>query len=185
MNTKLINDIDKQISDSLTDLPNVITNLSFSESIEFNIESANEIIDFDSMKFPGLYFFEVKNTQDIQNFTDWSTWFLEKWEYSHYKKSFTPNSRKMRLLANKNSTNLQWIPLYLGKSRNVAKRIHQHINLELKKPTFALKLKSRTNLTDLTFRVSTLKIDVVNYDIIMPNIERALRNKYNPILGKQ
>ena len=39
--------------------------------------------------------------------------------------------------------------------------------------------------TDHVFKVSTIKVEVKNYDIIMPQLERILRNKINHILGRQ
>ncbi|WP_157970322.1 hypothetical protein [Albibacterium indicum] len=79
----------------------------------------------------------------------------------------------------------EWIPLYIGKSRNIASRIHGHIFRELDKTTFAMKLKSRENLYGQRFRISYIKLDVNNYDMLVPYVERRLRNKINPIVGKQ
>ncbi|SHM55246.1 hypothetical protein SAMN05444484_1078 [Flavobacterium chilense] len=48
-----------------------------------------------------------------------------------------------------------------------------------------MKLRHRTNLHGLEFRVTTLEIDVLNYDFIVPHIECSLRKEYHPIIGKQ
>lgn len=78
-----------------------------------------------------------------------------------------------------------WVPIYLGKCRNIASRVIGHLELGLDQPTTALKLESRHNLKGKVFRLSTVRVDVVNYDLIVPSLERALRDKYNPILGRQ
>ncbi len=47
-----------------------------------------------------------------------------------------------------------------------------------------MKLSTRNNLHGYTIRVSTIKIDVINYDIIVPKIESYFREKFNPIVGR-
>lgn len=64
-------------------------------------------------------------------------------------------------------------------------RVKEHIFKELGKNTFALKLMERTNLKNETFRLSTIKLEVENYDWIVPVIENSLRNRINPIIGRQ
>jgi hypothetical protein len=48
-----------------------------------------------------------------------------------------------------------------------------------------MKLKARENLYCSIFRVSWIPLNVKNYDMIAPAIEVALRNRFNPIIGKQ
>ena len=38
---------------------------------------------------------------------------------------------------------------------------------------------------DETFRLSTISLQVVKYNVIMPRIEQLLRDRINPILGRQ
>jgi len=78
-----------------------------------------------------------------------------------------------------------WIPLYIGKSKRIEGRVHEHIFKELHKTTFALKLNARDNLKDETFRLSTIKYNAIHYNIIMPIIESQQRNKINPLIGRQ
>ena len=40
-----------------------------------------------------------------------------------------------------------------------------------------MKLRHRTNLHGLEFRVTTLEIDVLNYDFIVPHIEMLFKKK--------
>ncbi len=185
MNISQISSIDQCISNCLTGLPEAIETIEFNESITFLIEKADEVIKYPKMQYPGIYLLEVSNFSKTSDFGQWSEDFLKKWQHDDYKRKFTPNSRKMRLKAHLQSSKFEWVPLYLGKSRNIGKRVHQHIHLGIEKPTFALKLKARKNIHDLTFRLSFIKIDVKNYNVIMPLIESQLRNRINPILGRQ
>lgn len=79
----------------------------------------------------------------------------------------------------------EWMPVYLGKSKNVARRVLEHINLPLEKTTFALKLKARPAMALRAFRFHALELKVENYDIIAPALESALRNRLHPLIGKQ
>jgi len=77
------------------------------------------------------------------------------------------------------------MPIYIGKSEHVGDRIYQHLFKELKQSTSALKLMERKNLNKYTFRVSTIKVNVINYAEIVTRVEQELRNKINPVIGKQ
>lgn len=63
--------------------------------------------------------------------------------------------------------------------------ITEDIELVPTSQTYAMKLRHRTNLNNLNFRVSILNIKIENYDFIVPYIEKTLREKYKPIVGKQ
>jgi hypothetical protein len=185
MNHSQISSIDESVTNCMDSLPEAIRALKFTDAITFNIEQADELINYNELQFPGVYYLEISNSDRTADFKTWSDDFLEKWHHEDYLRKFTPNSRKMRLKAHRDATNFEWVPLYLGKSRNIGNRVHQHIHLGLEKPTFALKLKARTNVHDLKFRLSFIKIDVKNYNVIMPLVESQLRNRFNPILGRQ
>ena len=64
-------------------------------------------------------------------------------------------------------------------------RITEHIHQVKDRRTFSMKLKARTNLHGNVLRVSWIPLDVVNYDMIAPAIESMLRDRINPILGRQ
>ena len=75
--------------------------------------------------------------------------------------------------------------IYIGKSKNISKRVYEHIFLELNKKTFAMKLFARENLIDEIFRLSAIRIEIKNYDAIIPIVESELRNRFNPLIGRQ
>jgi hypothetical protein len=40
-------------------------------------------------------------------------------------------------------------------------------------------------MSDRQFRLFTIPLNVQNYDLIAPSLERELRDRLNPIVGKQ
>lgn len=134
-------------------------------------------------KYPGLYRIDIRSTEPYRDFAEWVSWFNSEWVRDEYERKHTPNPKKKRIAAH--SELKEWVPLYLGKSRDIASRVWEHINLKLEQPTTAMKLKERVNLAGHRFRLSTLRVDVDNYDLIMPKLESAFRDIYNPILGRQ
>lgn len=93
------------------------------------------------------------------------------------------NSKKGRI--KQHSELKEWIPLYIGKSKNIGNRLREYRYLGRDNKTYALKLQSRDHLKDDRFRISTVRIDVINFDWIMPVAERYFRNERNPIIGRQ
>ncbi|ENW08420.1 hypothetical protein F934_00007 [Acinetobacter beijerinckii ANC 3835] len=102
-------------------------------------------------------------------------------EFSHIKN--TPNFQKKRI--NHHVSLAEWMPLYLGKSKNVGKRVLEHINLAINKKTYALKLKARRDMSNYKLRLCAVPIEVQHYDIIVPVLESKLRDRFNPLIGKQ
>jgi hypothetical protein len=155
------------------------------QQLEFSLKGslADQLL-IDAQDYPGLYKIDI-NTRGFSNFSDWFTWFEQAWTDAAYVRKFTPNPRTKRVLMHREKPLSEWIPVYLGKSKRVNKRLWEHVNLPIEKPTTALKLASRTNMNLNDFRFSTIKIEVVNYDLIMPQLESSLRDKHNPLLGRQ
>ncbi len=158
----------QQIANEI-DMP-VICNLSDEETIA-------------QQSYPGIYRIDVLTTGDTEDAASWIEAFRAEWEHDDYRKSFTPNLKKKRIAQH---TSLpEWIPLYLGKSKKVGSRVLEHINIDLKKTTFALKLKARPSMAKRNFRLHALNLPVQNYDLVMPALEAALRNRFHPLIGKQ
>ncbi len=177
---ELINIKLKELNSELTLLANSI---DFEKICEFNLENCATTIPWNSIVFSGVYQIEIKNDAKFDDFTSWVNNFRDEWEDPKYKTHFVSNLRKVRIA--QHSELKDWIPIYIGKSKQVRGRIHQHIYKELGKPTFALKLNARENMRNYTFRLSTIKVSSENYDWVMPVFEKTLRNKINPIIGRQ
>lgn len=170
--------IDEDLTECLKEFSEVAANLNF--------EVAGDVRDEELIqehKYPGVYLIEIECSGNDLDFSTWLDDFRNNWEDPTYKKKWTPNIKKKRI--EKHHVLKNWMPLYIGKSKNVSKRVLEHLNLRLEQPTTGLKLKARTNMNSSNFRFSTIKVDVVNYDIIMPMTEKALRERINPILGRQ
>lgn len=181
---KKIDTIDEQLVGIVEEIKKLTSHSKFKMLCEFTIENFdNYIEEINTCNFKGLYYFELKNNFQFETIEEWKNDFLLKWTDETYLRRFVPNPRKTRLKML--TENNEWIPLYIGKSRKVSVRIKEHLNKELEKHTFAMKLKARTNLYDQFFRVSVLEVNTKNYDLIVPILENELRNKINPIIGKQ
>ena len=179
-----LNDIDSEISKSVGKLEILISELLFTEICNFKLnESHVHEIPWGSLKYSGIYLIEIKNNKKHHSFSSWLEEFRKKWEDEKYHKKWTPSLKKKR--AEKHVELKEWIPIYIGKSKKIEGRIHEHIFKEIHKTTFALKLNARLNLKNETFRLQTIKCDVKNYDMLVPFIESNLRDKINPIIGKQ
>jgi len=178
-----VTNVDQAITKELATLHQTISDWEFSPIKEFQLgEDTFEVCNTDH-DFQGIYFFELLINDITSDKTIWAEQFRQFWEHPDYHKRFVPGIKKIRV--NAHSQLKQWMPIYIGKSKHIGKRINEHILLGILKTTFAMKLKARTNLHGQTFRVSAIRLQVTNYDAIMPQIETALRNKYNPIIGKQ
>ncbi len=132
--------------------------------------------------YHGIYRIDIATDGGSKDLKSWLETFKKEWERSD-KIEWTPKLQKKRMDFH---TELPaWMPLYLGKSTNVAHRVKQHLNLGIGKTTFALKLKARPRMTERPFRLHAIRLRKESYDLIAPHLEKALRNRYNPIVGKQ
>ncbi|WP_439185907.1 hypothetical protein [Carboxylicivirga taeanensis] len=178
-----IESIDIELKKQFEKLSVITKSIELTEIAQFKIDEASNKIPWKEITHPGIYLLEIKNNRQFESFEEWVENFRAEWENEKYLRKFTPNLKKMRIRAH--SELAEWIPLYIGKSKNISGRIHGHIYKELHKTTFALKLMARENLKNELFRLKTIKISVENYDAIIPRIEWQLRNQLNPLIGKQ
>jgi predicted transposase YbfD/YdcC len=173
--------IDNSITNEANALKEIISSLIFEPVIEFQLGTNMPGIPTNIFNKQGIYFFELKiNEQNIEAGV-WLENFSKLWKEG--KVTWVPGIKKRRILAHQSLT--EWIPLYLGKSKNVGGRITEHIHQIEGKTTFSMKLKARQNLLNEKFRVSWIPLNVKNYNMIAPAIETELRNVKNPIVGKQ
>lgn len=174
--------IDKKISSIKVELEEYSQSLKFEESFEFSISNL-ENIPWEKLECQGLYLIEIKNDLKHNLFNDWAKDFCLRWTHPLYVKRWVSNPKKKRL--SKHSELRDWIPIYIGKSQKINVRIHEHIHLRLEQPTTGLKLKVRENMQNEIFRLSIINIPTKNYDLVMPLFEKKLRDRINPIIGRQ
>lgn len=175
---KKLAEIDQALSGLFQDLPRLAGTLAFQEVCELGDEHTVSL-----QKYQGIYRIDIRASGNHSTFRSWAAWFVSEWVRPEYERKFVPNPKKKRLAAH--SEIMEWVPLYLGKSKDIAHRVWEHMHLRLDQPTTAMKLKQRVNMASQRFRLSTIRVDVKNYDLIMPQLERALRDEHNPILGRQ
>lgn len=137
----------------------------------------------EQQNYQGIYRIDISTAGSKKTLDEWITSFQEQWELDTFKKKFTPNLKKKRIAQHR--TLPEWMPLYLGKSKVVGKRILQHLELPLDKTTYALKLNARGNMSKYAFRLHTILLPVKNYDLVAPILEATLRDRFQPLIGKQ
>ena len=176
---KVFANMDKQ----LTSIFETFEELASQVELEVVGDLKNEMIIREQV-YPGIYLIEIKKSAEHSAFDQWITWFKGEWDHERYAKKFVPTTKKKRISGHVELK--EWMPVYLGKSKRIASRVIEHVHLELEKPTFAMKFGARGDFfTSNTFRLSTAHIDIAHYDLIMPMVERSLRRRLNPIVGKQ
>jgi hypothetical protein len=175
----------KQIDDSITNeatiLQQIIAMLTFEPVFEFELGVQIPEVPANIFNKQGIYFFELKVNDPNVEANEWLQTFADLWKAG--KVTWVPGIKKLRIRVHQTLT--EWIPLYLGKSKDVGGRITEHIHQPEGKTTFSMKLNARQNLINQKFRVSWISLPVKNYNMIVPAIESALRNIKNPIVGKQ
>lgn len=177
-----ITNIDNEITNQIALLENEIKSLDFNKlDFEFQIFESDTLFNEEKLNYSGVYYIELFYNKETTNFTSWLTKFTKAWEDEKFYNR--PRIRK------KSIKNLElgdnWIPLYIGKSKNIGKRIKQHLLLDNKSATYALKLSSKDFLQNEKIRIRTIKIEVKNYNQIIPYIESEMRKRKHPILGRQ
>ncbi|MUV04599.1 hypothetical protein GN157_12855 [Flavobacterium rakeshii] len=187
---EILNQFDASISAHISEFATHLNNVSFDteNGVLFTLsDDFDNTTFFSQVKKKGVYLFELNLDSDRLSGKKRETKiknFAEDWSKKKHDSFFSSSVIKKRLSMYE-KFDKQWLPLYIGKNKDIYKRILEHINLSTDKNTYAMKLKHRKNLHGLQFRVSVIEIDVINYDFIVPHIERILREKYHPLIGKQ
>lgn len=180
---KQIELIDKVFKEQTILLHNEIQTLQFNENFSFELGNSFDNSLFNFLPLMGVYLIEIKIDNSELSIQDWISTFKSKWEHTDFINRFVPNTRIGRIRKHQEMT--EWLPLYIGKSRNIQSRLKEHIYKKMEVNSGGLKLIERKNIYGEVFRISSIEINVNNYDLIIPQIERYFREKYNPILGKQ
>tara|TARA_B100000949_G_C14223585_1_gene425666 strand:- start:455 stop:1009 length:555 start_codon:yes stop_codon:yes gene_type:complete len=184
-----MNNIDKIISEQFDLVKAKITKDNLTTLCEFDLNDLESLKEKTQVlrKIKGIYLFEIHNQESLL-FDEWIEGFTNKFRgfENKYLQKWTPNIVGKRTKIHKNqSSSSEWIPLYLGKSQNIADRIDKHLNSKLGYPPSALKLKHRGNLNDERFRIQYIDFSYIrNYEAIVGLIEKKLREEINPIAGR-
>jgi hypothetical protein len=181
---KLIN-IDNEITLQIEKLDKLFDEKDFIELTKFRLCERKEMHLNEVNKIKGIYLFEIKNSK-LLFFQDWIKDFENNFKIPkhNYPQNWAPNINKSRTKKYSNEK-VSWIPLYLGKSENIKKRINEHLDSNIGKAPSALKLKQRFNIDGELFRLKYIDFgNLNNYLTIAAIVEKQLQNKIKPILGR-
>lgn len=181
----MIEEIDKQISIQLNLLSNWVKEMKFQPAFEFTTQLKDSDIDWSKLRHSGVYLIEVHVDDSMKLFEQWVEQFSYTWEHKVYEEYNTPRLIKKRIAEHVKQNSKGWVPLYIGKSKDISSRVKGHLFMPLEKQTYALKLMSRENLESYQLRLSVVPVVVKNYDAIMPKVEGLLRDRLNPLVGRQ
>jgi hypothetical protein len=175
--------IDTSLSSLLAGFAQLAASVPFQQ--RGNLFDAEEVAAHD---YPGIYLIEVcTRSTSVQTLTDWISAFRDEWMHEMYRDMFVANPQKKRMNVHLAAGHLKdWMPIYIGKSKNISSRLQEHVSMPLGKKTFAMKLDARPTMKTRQWRFSTISLEgVENYGVIAPQMEGALRDCYHPIVGRQ
>lgn len=182
---KSLYEIDHRLEQIFDSFPNLVSKLDFDGVCELVLPFDTSKLDqYHRLNTKGIYLFEI-STANVARFSDFDSWskdFLTRWKHPRFEKKFVSNPKNKRL--NAHSELKEWLPLYIGKSEKVKQRLVEHFDLGFDSRTFAMKLNLRDEFKGEKLRISFMTLNVNNYDIIAPRLEKAMRERFNPIVGQ-
>lgn len=174
-----LEEIDLKLEQTTSDIRLISKNIMRycnQSNVYFNLNNYKEKLR-DLKHKSGIYIFYIK-----QEKSNWTTGFKEKWGKT------TSDFENRTLLFKENE--IEWIPLYMGKSKNTAKQVRYLVE----KSDSALRLleRAKTNqkqkklsLFEDEFHVRIIDLDPKYYYWVANDIEKNIRMYINPIIGKQ
>ena len=158
----------------------------YSETLMFGKSSYyNKFLTLKKINVPGIYKIEIRLSSFTKDKSNWKKDFVEYWDMHKGQGRRTPSSKVGRLKHHNNEANVEWIPLYIGRSLKVKERLELHRDTPFKKAYQALKLEERGVFISKNFKVSFLELPSENYEIISHYVEDYFREKINPIVGNK
>src|SRR5688500_9049227 len=110
--------IDNSLANESKALKELISSLTFLPVIEYKLGSEIPELPPDIYQRKGIYFFELKIQEPQKELNVWIENFTFLWKNG--KVTWVPGIKKRRIRAHQVLD--EWIPLYLGKSKNVGGR---------------------------------------------------------------
>lgn len=134
-------------------------------------------------KVPGIYLFFIHPKRDIPYEE-----FIQLWKGNTHKGHSSKIKKSKIKVLEKNKS----YPLYIGKSEELLSRVSEHCFQPIDKTTYSLKLSHRQEIievADFSFGSYELnmKASFNNYlfQYVLVNLERELRSRHLPLIGKQ
>ena len=147
-----------------------------------NLFSENPIVDIDENSC-GVYVFYIKPNEKIDTYES----LKDFWESNKLRSPKVIKSRFKSLKIGESTC------FYVGKSENLPHRIKQHINQQTNESTYGLKLSEHDRINSVsTFEYSFFKVCAKPNDenkdglkCLLVTLEKCLREKLEPLIGKQ
>ncbi len=138
---------------------------------------------FSINKKPGIYLFFIKPKEDL-TYED----FITRWKGAAQKMhSGRINKKKIKVLEKD-----KWHPLYIGKSEELLSRVTEHCFQPIDKTTYSLKMSHRKEIIEVAdFSFGSYELNMTEsfpnylFQFLLVNIERELRARHKPLIGKQ
>lgn len=165
---------------------NVFKDVLLNGGTEFSLGNEIDQILQGLQNLKGLYLFQIKLPSGFQRVEFFKN-FWDKTREAEGANNY-PRVNGQRIQQGFSNNVDEWIPLYLGKSKELPARIKQHITLEKTSATYALKLKSQEGLfTDWHFKFSTISFNALDerFYFLCEILEEELRKVVCPIVGAQ
>jgi len=136
-------------------------------------------------KEPGLYLFEINLR--VTPTAELLTKFGNKWNTDRIQAGTSPRFYPGKVNKALTARDADWVPFYLGKEENIKKRVSQHIAGPNNKKTSALRLQDNATLfKEADLRVGYAQIAIPkDLHFLLGLIEKAVRSRLNPIVGRQ
>ena len=122
---KTLTEIDNELTINMEHLRQLFNKGSLIEICQFNLNNNLKSIPWDDLNYSGLYLIEIKNDHKSPSIENWLENFKYKWENEKHSIKSTPRIIKKRVKELK--TLNEWIPIYIGKSKSISKRVNEHI----------------------------------------------------------
>lgn len=162
----------------------IIQKIEGSSPMYFDLDSSLYQIEQIPNK-PGIYVIYFKPKSENMK-VDWIQGFQDDW-VNHNVNGFQHSPAIIQKRLKNKIPSDDWVPLYLGKSEKIGKRILDHIKLEANKKTFALKLIARKHkMQKYDFCIKYVSFDYFQGVQIPLRIwEEELRHRFEPVTGRQ
>ncbi|WP_339298042.1 hypothetical protein MKY92_25130 [Paenibacillus sp. FSL R5-0623] len=172
---------------NMSDNPNIVTSTDF-----FSVFREEVGIYLFEANFSEYYDYWLKNTECLTLATVKHKWFEQLkrlWDGVDNSPTFYKRRAEYHYISDEqNKFKNAWIPLYIGKSKNVQSRVNEHIEGRFQK-TYGMKLRHRDALKNgIQFRVSYSPLNELEDDTLyelVKVIENNVRAIFNPIVGKK
>lgn len=190
--TECIDKLNSIITEDIKNYLKYFRNENYWKEFSFNDISSLDIAALSNNC--GIYYIEINFNKKLNDFTNKEKLIkhvAEEWEKGSTGKCPKINKERMQTRNKEDYKNETWVSFYLGKSKKLNERLEEHLTgAEKGFNTYKLNLKKNTSelFKNSRYRIKTIEIEKLKgdkYYWVITRIESELREKLNPICGKQ